>query len=36
MSVLKSKFQNPGNLDEKNLFLHHSRKNNSTTEHKID
>ena len=34
MSVLKSKFQNPRNLDEKNLFFYHSRKNNSkfTTE----
>ena len=25
-SVLKSQFQNPQNLDEKNLFFHHSRK----------
>ena len=28
MSVFKSKFQNPQNLDEKNVFFHHSRKNN--------
>ena len=28
MSVFKSKFQNSRNLDEKNVFFHHSRKNN--------
>ena len=37
-SVLKSQFQSPRNLVEKNLFFHHSRKNNSklATEKKID
>ena len=37
-SVLKSQFQNPRNLVEKNFFFHHSRKNNSKfeREQKID
>ena len=37
-SVLKSQFQNPRNLDEKDFFPHDSHKNNFkfTTEQKID
>ena len=37
-SVLKSQFQNPRNLDEKDLYFYHSRKNNLkfTMEQKVD